>query len=145
MLCKRFQLQPSAAAPASVATVTSAQDGKSPDRKRSRIAAAGFGSPGSESEDEEDDEEEPSPPRTKREAVERETAEYKEVPRKAASDNNLPQFWNGRTKMNPGYSRCALAYLGCLPGAGGLECDIGLMSDIISVRRGSLDPGLIEV
>ncbi len=32
-----------------------------------------------------------------------------------------------------------------LPGAGGLECDIGGVGDIIAPKRGSLDPGLVEV
>ena len=34
---------------------------------------------------------------------------------------------------------------GCKPGSGGLECDIGGIPDIVSARRGSLGPGMVEV
>ncbi len=55
------------------------------------------------------------------------------------------QFWKNHKKELPGYSRVAFGLLGMLPGAGGLECDIGGVGDIIGSKRGSLDPGLVEV
>jgi hypothetical protein len=41
-------------------------------------------------------------------------------------------------------SRIALAYMGMLPGSGGLECDIGGIGSLIGKNRGSLSPGMIE-
>ena len=41
--------------------------------------------------------------------------------------------------------KVAKAIFSMLPGSGGLENDIGAFKDIISPKRESLDPGMVEV
>ena len=45
----------------------------------------------------------------------------------------------------PALARVALGFYGMVPGSGGLECDIGALSDLLSPKRSRLDPGIVEV
>lgn len=44
----------------------------------------------------------------------------------------------------PSLTQVSQAILSMKPGAGGLECDICSMKDVVSSKWGSLDPGLAE-
>ena len=56
--------------------------------------------------------------------------------------------WWGRKEQKQNYPCLALVssqLFGFKPGSGGLECDIGGMGDVISPKRSSLSPGMVEV
>lgn len=69
------------------------------------------------------------------------------IERSDYSLDKLDAWWSHREQQNkfPCLSKVATALFGMLPGSGGLECDIGGVGDVISPKRGSLDPGLVEV
>jgi hypothetical protein len=78
--------------------------------------------------------------------AEDEISRYMQVPRSACVYSNAHQWWGNpaQIKAFPCLSQVASALFGMKPGSGGLECDIGGMSDVISRRRGSLGPGMVE-
>ena len=59
---------------------------------------------------------------------------------------NFHEWWAlpPQKKAFPCLSQVAGALCGAKAGSGGLECDIGGMGDVISRRRGSLGPGMVE-
>jgi hypothetical protein len=58
----------------------------------------------------------------------------------------IARWWanNDALEKFPCLSRVACALYGMLPGSGGLECDIGGVSDMVQPKRGSLSAGIIE-
>ena len=59
---------------------------------------------------------------------------------------NFHEWWALPSQKStfPCLSQVAGALCGAKAGSGGLECDIGGMGDVISRRRGSLGPGMVE-
>jgi hypothetical protein len=67
--------------------------------------------------------------------------------------DKAPSWWwkPEQCKVEHGYNgyrylpRVADSLFGMKPGAGGLECDIGGIADVVTARRGSLGVGMVEV
>jgi hypothetical protein len=57
------------------------------------------------------------------------------------------EWWNSKyTRENlPCLIQVAGAILACQPSSGGLECDFGLLKDVIGSRRASLGQGYVEI
>lgn len=57
------------------------------------------------------------------------------------------KWWadKAQTQRMPCLAQTALALLACKPSSGGLECDLGSMSDVLAPKRSSLRAGLTEV
>lgn len=60
---------------------------------------------------------------------------------------NTPNWWAHKSQMEkmPCIGEAALAILACKPSAGGLECDLGGLSDVLAPKRSALRAGLVEV
>lgn len=58
-----------------------------------------------------------------------------------------PAWWTSpeQKKRMPCLAQVALALLSCKPSAGGLECDLGSMSEVLAPKRSSLSPGFVEI
>jgi hypothetical protein len=56
-------------------------------------------------------------------------------------------WWSSRVvaEKMPCLSQVAKAVLGCTPPSGGLECDFGLLKDIVKPKWASLGQGFVEV
>jgi hypothetical protein len=56
-------------------------------------------------------------------------------------------WWNSRIVADnmPCLSQVAKAILSCTPSSGGLECDFGLLKDVVKSKRASLSQGFVEV
>ncbi len=56
-------------------------------------------------------------------------------------------WWQSRLNREnmPCLSQVAAALLACKPSSGGLECDFGLLKDVIKAKRASLGQGFVEV
>jgi hypothetical protein len=69
-----------------------------------------------------------------------------EVDNAACTYDNVHEWWDHSKQIHdfPCLSQVASALFGMKPGAGGLECDIGSMGDVIGRRRSSLGPGIVE-
>lgn len=79
--------------------------------------------------------------------VDAEIAAFKEIPKSACKDpTNFVKWW--ATSKDTENLRClrvvASAYSGLKVGSGGLECDIGVMVDLVTPKRGSLGAGYVE-
>lgn len=57
------------------------------------------------------------------------------------------EWWSSKDIRHhlPCLSQVASALLACRPSSGGLECDFGLLKDVLSPRRASLGQGYVEV
>lgn len=56
--------------------------------------------------------------------------------------------WWAKDKQKEDYGCLAVVaseLFGFKPGSGGLECDIGGVGDVVSPKRSSLQPGMVEV
>jgi hypothetical protein len=56
----------------------------------------------------------------------------------------LCKWWARQTSM-PCFMQAALAILANKPSSGGLECDLGSLSDILAPKRSSMHAGLVEI
>jgi hypothetical protein len=56
----------------------------------------------------------------------------------------LCKWWAYQTSM-PCLMQAALAILANKPSSGGLECDLGSLSDVLAPKRSSLRAGLVEI
>jgi len=65
--------------------------------------------------------------------------------KRKCSYHDFVKWWKNYEDQFYCLSLVARALAGVPPGSGGLECDIGSFKDIISSRRGSLDPGLVDM
>jgi hypothetical protein len=56
-------------------------------------------------------------------------------------------WWNSTIVADnmPCFSQVAKALLSCTPSSGGLECDFGLLKDVVKAKRASLNQGFVEV
>ena len=84
--------------------------------------------------------------------VEKELSECKMVARTAAGMTDFKQWWRagsiGDEDVNekfPCLTRVAAAFRGTLAGAGGLECDIGQLGNLVTPLRGRLCTGHSEM
>ena len=79
-------------------------------------------------------------------------SEHKMVPRTAAGMTEFKQWWIagsiGDEDVNEKFlclTRVAAAFRGTLAGAGGLECDIGQLCNLVAPLRGRLNTGYSEM
>lgn len=65
----------------------------------------------------------------------------------ALAASKLPAWFAQKAQRAafPCLSQVAHALFGMMPSAGGLECDLGSMADILSLKRASLGPGYVEI
>jgi hypothetical protein len=89
-------------------------------------------------------------PNSPADVVDREIEFYKQAIMEQAvraidSDSAGLSWWDAHKDRMPCLRQVAKTIYGMLPGSGALELDIGAFKDIISPKRGSLGPGLVEV
>jgi hypothetical protein len=58
---------------------------------------------------------------------------------------DLPDWYITNSKKIPCLAQAALALFGNNASSGGLECDLGSMSEVLAPKRASLKPGMVEI